>query len=469
MTPLTIRVRTGARSGEVLEVRNGRVTVGRSPEASLRFDPGRDLEVSALHAELVHRDGDWYVMDLGSRNGTWLDGTRVERERRLRTGDRLRFGAQGPEVEIRVGEEARSTGAAPPTAPPPETADHRRAPPSRKASPSDRIRALTRRNRTLTWTLTGGFLLVLTGGAAVAWAWISRDAAFQQEQAALRADMDSLLVASQRTVDRLQGEMEGLATVLRESRGEVRDLRSALDAAEQGEGTAEEVEALRRRLQAATVALTRHQLAASLDFAAIEEANRSAVAVVYVELEPGRVSTATAFAVRADGTLVTNRHVVRGESGTAEPIRVGIQFSDSPQVWPARVVRVAPDADLALLRTDRILGDVPTVAGFNERGDTLAVGSPVALLGFPLGGNGLDETSERAIPRALLSAGVLQARRDGHLEVVGYGEQGASGSPVLDAEGRVAGVVFGGRDDDGTRTVLAVPAGEVLRFLGDGR
>lgn len=473
MTPLELRVLSGARSGEVLRVRGDRVTVGRGPEASVRFDPGQDLEVSALHAELLRRGHDWYVRDLGSRNGTWLDGGRVEGESLLRTGSRVRFGPTGPEVEVGLGGELGGA------APPPATTSHASGAPGpagasggeagrSPTTPSARIRALSRRNRTLAQALAGVLLVVVVAGLGLAWAWTSRDAAFQQERAVLRSDMDSLLEASRRTIEQLQGEMAGMAGILRDSQGQVQQLRSALEAAERGGGDEAEIDDLRRRLQAATVALTRHQLAASLDFDAIAEANRAAVAVVYVELEPGRVSTGTAFAVRPDGTLVTNRHVVRGEDGTSAPLRIGVQFTDSPQVWPGRVVRVAPDDDVALLRVDRIVGDVPTVAGFNREADTLAVGSPVAVLGFPLGGEGPDRTSGRAVPRALMSAGVLQARSPGRLEVVGYGEQGASGSPVLDADGRVVGVLFGGRDDDGTRILLAVPAAAVVRFLEGG-
>ena len=48
--------------------------------------------VSRRHAELW-RDGDrCYVTDLGSSNGTWVGGRRVERERRVRSGDQILLG-----------------------------------------------------------------------------------------------------------------------------------------------------------------------------------------------------------------------------------------------------------------------------------------------------------------------------------------------------------------------------------------
>ena len=115
--------------------------------------------------------------------------------------------------------------------------------------------------------------------------------------------MDTLIATGRRSVVALQGQMEGLATALRQSNDELADLRTALDSAERSGADESEMADLRVRLQAATVALTRQQLAASLDFPSIEEANRAAVAVVFVELSPGVVSTATAFAAPSSAEL----------------------------------------------------------------------------------------------------------------------------------------------------------------------
>jgi len=63
--------------------------VGRRSDAGLSLS---DPSVSGRHAELVHEGGGVLVRDLGSTNGTRVDGERV-REKRLRPGDELRFGA----------------------------------------------------------------------------------------------------------------------------------------------------------------------------------------------------------------------------------------------------------------------------------------------------------------------------------------------------------------------------------------
>ncbi|MEV8371277.1 DUF1707 and FHA domain-containing protein [Kribbella sp. NPDC056861] len=66
------------------------VRVGRGPGATLRM---ADLSVSRFHAELRHVDNGWLLRDLGSMNGTHLNGLRITTPVRVRPGDHIRFGA----------------------------------------------------------------------------------------------------------------------------------------------------------------------------------------------------------------------------------------------------------------------------------------------------------------------------------------------------------------------------------------
>jgi hypothetical protein len=73
------------------------VTVGRSADCDVVVG---ESTVSRVHAELRHsRGGGWTVRDLGSLNGTWLNGARV-REARVCRGDVLRLG--GLRMDLRL-------------------------------------------------------------------------------------------------------------------------------------------------------------------------------------------------------------------------------------------------------------------------------------------------------------------------------------------------------------------------------
>jgi hypothetical protein len=50
------------------------------------------------------------------------------------------------------------------------------------------------------------------------------------------------------------------------------------------------------------------------------------------------------------------------------------------------------------------------------------------------------------------------------IRIRGYGAEGASGSPVVDRDGRLVGVVYGGTDEAGQRILVAVP----IRYAAEG-
>jgi pSer/pThr/pTyr-binding forkhead associated (FHA) protein len=65
------------------------VTLGRASDSSLVLD---DDFASAHHARLVPHDGQWFVEDLGSTNGTYLDRTKVVRPTPVPVGVPVRIG-----------------------------------------------------------------------------------------------------------------------------------------------------------------------------------------------------------------------------------------------------------------------------------------------------------------------------------------------------------------------------------------
>jgi pSer/pThr/pTyr-binding forkhead associated (FHA) protein len=63
--------------------------VGRAPECELRLD---DTFVSQQHARLFGKGDAWYVEDLGSTNGTYVNEQRLITPAMIQPGDRVRIG-----------------------------------------------------------------------------------------------------------------------------------------------------------------------------------------------------------------------------------------------------------------------------------------------------------------------------------------------------------------------------------------
>jgi pSer/pThr/pTyr-binding forkhead associated (FHA) protein len=105
----------GSRRGQRQEFPSGkRVRFGRHPECEVSFDPHRDIDASSRHAELRVVDAGWVLVDLGSSNGTYVDGHRVtESPVSSNVPINVEFGPGGPRVRLFVGED-REIEALPP-------------------------------------------------------------------------------------------------------------------------------------------------------------------------------------------------------------------------------------------------------------------------------------------------------------------------------------------------------------------
>ena len=68
---------------------DGTLQIGRADACQIKLS---DTYVSSFHARIFRRDGAWYVEDLGSTNGTYLNQRRVTALAELRAGDRLKVG-----------------------------------------------------------------------------------------------------------------------------------------------------------------------------------------------------------------------------------------------------------------------------------------------------------------------------------------------------------------------------------------
>lgn len=92
-------VRGGRYINQTFELTNIQTTVGRSPESDITFT---DPEISRKHSQLTRQlDGSYTLADLGSTNGTFLNGERLTRAVNVSQGDMINFG-DAIEVEFVV-------------------------------------------------------------------------------------------------------------------------------------------------------------------------------------------------------------------------------------------------------------------------------------------------------------------------------------------------------------------------------
>jgi pSer/pThr/pTyr-binding forkhead associated (FHA) protein len=106
---------------ELITLSGERVTVGKASTNLVSLK--HDSTVSRVHAVLENLGFAWSVRDVGSRNGTYLNGEKISAERVLRSGDELRVGKSRLIFwEVRQADEAsvnEATVAAEPTQPTP--------------------------------------------------------------------------------------------------------------------------------------------------------------------------------------------------------------------------------------------------------------------------------------------------------------------------------------------------------------
>lgn len=86
---LRLKVSAGNASGTTVEVEE-ELEIGRAAEGVGRL--AEDVEISRRHARIAQSGSGYTVEDLGSRNGTFLNGHRIEKAEMLGVGDEIQVG-----------------------------------------------------------------------------------------------------------------------------------------------------------------------------------------------------------------------------------------------------------------------------------------------------------------------------------------------------------------------------------------
>ncbi len=88
-TDTTIKIISGTMRGTELPIREKTITLGRSSESTIQV---HDTLISRVHCKLEWEDGKWYLHDLGSTNGTWMVGRKVDKKVLLPLKTSIRIG-----------------------------------------------------------------------------------------------------------------------------------------------------------------------------------------------------------------------------------------------------------------------------------------------------------------------------------------------------------------------------------------
>lgn len=163
-------------------------------------------------------------------------------------------------------------------------------------------------------------------------------------------------------------------------------------------------------------------------------------AVVVVETEDGK---GTGFSMTSAGSILTNYHVIEDQQ------QVSVIFPEAG-MYQAEVTETYPEIDAAVLELDGEKDDYPTLdiaEDFQLQEDEAIyfIGNPLKFTGIANKGNVLEYTNveDKKKPMVMLDAPVYR---------------GNSGSPVIDENGEVIGVIYATTyDEDHGRVGLFIP------------
>jgi len=394
-------------AGQEQTFERDRIILGRSGSCDVSFDPQTDLVVSGQHCE-IYREGDmFFVKDLGSRNGTWVNGERIEVPTPVSPQDILWLGEEGP--EIRVNPEI-GIGAVPTMTMPARKQGVGQETLQRVVGSS--VAAERARMNQRFGVIGVVLLLAAAGGFYLHRRTQGKIQETQEQTEQVRTKVESLEANMQKSMSKVLSahaeELDGLKGKIDDKERQVASLMVELQLLDKNQARISKNESLSKESRAAMLALLEKRIATlNARFEKAEAAARSEkpqtqwsdlvdryeqgifLIVATKDLGNGRSQTGqgTAFCVRNDGLLATNAHVAKmlnwSENTIAIQNRTGRVFMvDKHAANPAFSGAASPD--VGLIQLDAKGTPIPALPLASRQDlDQLRIGTHLGTLGFP--------------------------------------------------------------------------------------
>ena len=484
---------------EAFELGEEPFEIGRAAECDLALDPALFPSVSGVHC-IIELEGDKLVLrDAGSRNGTLVNGKRVEAQE-LSPGDVIQLGTIGPRFLLTAGSSLAETMFVDPANLGLGSLTKGALKEELGVPENVGVEEFVRRRSRHNLVKFVGMLVLVTVSIVLWNRQLSQrgeqDRAEilalheQVEEARARRELDQ--ARSHRQYEESVAALELQKQKLEQDRTALQTRIARLELG--GTASAEELQNLRLELAGTRdeleVARSELRLFNPVDLrkerlAGVNRVRRSIVLIesvtLVVETQGGRAlhfedidgervpnfegrgerveldSTGSGFCISPEGWILTNAHVVKpvdenpvpggriplpdgGEIFVRAEVELEVVFSDTDHRLPARVISVADEEgqDLGLVRIEPFEG-MPYIEDFDLSAPPPSPGEDVYLFGFPLGNFALQQ-GDTVI--ASTFRGILSRVVDSKLQVDAGVHPGNSGGPVTDARGRVVGVVF---------------------------
>src|SRR5215510_5260007 len=487
-------------TGKRFEAKGTRIRLGRGKECEVRPVEGGEGVVSRVHAELtVGPSGGLSLRDVGSKNGTYLNGDRIQDPKPVRLGDRITLGPGGPVLVVEgIGTGPMKAAQRPAAAPAPEVMGQKTVI-GLINSALEQAREERRRGgrgstaflkavaaevgkdsrRKFRWITASIVVLVLLLGAGVFGVYQLLSQQVAQTEVARRSSEDSSRADAERlrqaldsaraqaapaaTVDSLRVQLESAQartaelsqalgraqsaltqqltageTQRQASQRDLQRLRDQLTEAQKSAPSSSQIDSLRRQVSAAEAQT------ASLD--ARMRAVRGTDFATIAQQNQGAVGlitvsfgknyyNGTGFVISADGYMLTNWHVVT-DSGYPKPDTIWVTMADQSSARFADVVVTSQDRDIAVIKVRLYQG--PYLSAIDWGGTKSRQGEPAALIGYPAGAGFARYRS--TVVRTSMTAGIISRVTDDVIQFDGMTVGGSSGSPVFNANGEVISI-----------------------------